>query len=266
MTKLCIFCSSRANSDEHAWPNWLLKILKRHPEDSTTIETMHDHQLPRQWGGVDAAIKLKCVCEKTCNNGWMHKLEDRTKPILSPMIKDNPMKLTGVQQRTIVEWIVKTAMVFDIAKPDKYIFYDKVERSSFREHLIPPSNNAIWIARYSGSALGDAATSSRTSFAGIRKEGPRLIKYHVHTMCFGRLALQIFSWKPLVHEPPLLVEINAVYGQWRDAALPIWPVNVLPIDWPPKLSLSDGESSLEAFANRFNGMINIGMPFRGIRP
>lgn len=262
MTKLCIFCSKRADSDEHVWPNWLLKLLKQHPEGITTIETFHDHQLPRQWSGVDAALKMKCVCRQACNNGWMQQLEDRTIPILSPMIKDNPMRLSGIQQRTIVEWIVKTAMVFDIAKPGKYIFYEKAERSSFRENLTPPLHNAIWIARYSGSALGDAATTNRTSFAGIRKKGLRLIKCHVHTMCFGRLALQIFTWKPLVHQPPVLVKIDEVFRRWRDMAIPIWPVSVLPIDWPPKVSLDDGELNLEAFAGRFNGTIDIGTPIR----
>lgn len=226
------------------------------------IETMHDHQPPRHWEGVDAAIELKCVCEKTCNNGWMRKLEDRARPILSPMIKDKSVKLTGAQQRTLVEWIAKTAMVFDINKPEKYVFYDALDRSYFRKELSPPLMNSISIARYSGSMAGDAATFSRTSFAGIRKDGPPLIKYHVHTMCFGRLALQILTWRPLIHDPHLLVKTDAVDRRWHDAARPIWPVSILPIDWPPRVSLDDAEWNLDAYATRFNGNIDIGTPIR----
>ena len=81
-------------------------------------------------------------------------------------------------------------------------------------------------------------------------------------MCFGQLALQIFTWRPLVHEPPLTIEINAVDRRWRDVALPIWPVSLLPIDWPPKTSLDDGEWNIDAFAGRLNGTVNIGMPAR----
>lgn len=44
--------------------------------------TQHSQQL-----GNLATIKLKRVCDD-CNNNWMSDLEDRTRPLMEPLIRD----------------------------------------------------------------------------------------------------------------------------------------------------------------------------------
>jgi hypothetical protein len=43
---------------------------------------------PRDW-------KVRCVCEQTCNNGWMRTLKDKAEPILTPLFKAKGLAIVG---------------------------------------------------------------------------------------------------------------------------------------------------------------------------
>jgi len=87
----CLFCDNVANSREHVWPDWILKRL-------------NERDLKRQKMGNDAEqllpnpeLKVKAVC-RTCNNGWMHFLEQSNVPIVGNLMQDVALSLNGFQQ------------------------------------------------------------------------------------------------------------------------------------------------------------------------
>jgi hypothetical protein len=55
----CAFCPQKANSKEHAWPEWLIKKLASSPQQ---LLGQIDGRDPR-FDPYQKAIKIRCVCE-----------------------------------------------------------------------------------------------------------------------------------------------------------------------------------------------------------
>src|SRR5213593_3811716 len=83
----CIFCgSSDELTREHIWSDWVRKLV---PSDKPE---MHFHRFgpigseqERSYPKRPYRWRLRVVC-KTCNNGWMSRIDDAAKPIAEPMI------------------------------------------------------------------------------------------------------------------------------------------------------------------------------------
>lgn len=58
------------------------------------------------------SVVLPRVCVR-CNTGWMKQLEDRTAPVLGPMLLDPPLPvvLDPARQATLATWAVKTSLL-----------------------------------------------------------------------------------------------------------------------------------------------------------
>jgi hypothetical protein len=120
----CAFCGRRADSSEHAWPDWLLSLLGRGPKYRYDVERRLDDRAPLKWSG-SRVLTVKRVC-RSCNNGWMSDLETQAQPILTRLVRgDRPLSLDPAQQATIAAWCRKTAMVFDCTRPrEPYYRFD----------------------------------------------------------------------------------------------------------------------------------------------
>src|SRR5258708_15403363 len=81
----CIFCGGRANSKEDAWPLWLMRRLGE--TGAGTVEGQRGKQSPKSWRTGQARLTVRFVCA-TCNNGWMSQIENRVKPILERLLRD----------------------------------------------------------------------------------------------------------------------------------------------------------------------------------
>jgi hypothetical protein len=69
-------------------------------------------------GGSRLSLTIPSVCED-CNTGWMHDLEDESKPILQPMIEGKALKVPVPAQRVLFAWATKTALNFALfSEPD----------------------------------------------------------------------------------------------------------------------------------------------------
>ena len=88
MARKCIFCGTEGNlSKEHLWPDWLSKLYLRKDSESHTFgsksylnkKEVRDGTYSRP--GHLFSLKNRVVCV-TCNNGWMSRVEEETKPIL----------------------------------------------------------------------------------------------------------------------------------------------------------------------------------------
>jgi hypothetical protein len=92
----CIFCLKPGTTDEHVFGLWLREFFPRTPADTRThrvttwgsdrhgkIYAMPQSSIQR---GHSGAKKVPYVCAG-CNNGWMSRMEARTRPILMPLIQ-----------------------------------------------------------------------------------------------------------------------------------------------------------------------------------
>lgn len=170
-------------------------------------------------GGIGVGT-VKAVCRDTCNNGWMKRLEDRTKPILQRIIlKDDPVDLSQDDQETLATWAFKTATMLTIK-------YSKLPSETLRrplfDHQRPPPTAIVWMARVNPETVRIGS-------------GPLLSTTHndppVHSQGFiARLVIGNVGFVVLGNPAPRR-------GTWfvakviRERFIPIWPVEG-PFRWP----------------------------------
>lgn len=250
--RTCIFCGHSGKlSKEHAWPNWLLELLKQNKTEAITITGSRNDGWSGKIYGVNAAILIKKFCRQKCNAGWMKKLEDEAQPILTKMIRGENTALSSLEQLTVSSWLTKTSMVFDSIGP--WPFFNGLDRTHFYRNLTPLDITNVWLAHYSGSHLR-AFTAGRSLDARERPDGPLLVKLNVHTFVFDRLIMQIVSGKQTEYRPAHQINLQLRPGLWDNSTtLQIWPVSLHALAWPPPLSFDDSERPLESFVDRFGG-------------
>ncbi len=159
---LCIYCASNGKrAAEHVWPQW----VRRHAKVTMGIDPPNKQQYqgsqehrdapPMRSGGRKGGSRLSLtipnVC-KDCNTGWMHGLEDDTKPILTPMIEGKARKLSVADQRVLFAWASKTALNFAFWSESSFrspvpahLAHDLYARRDTRE---PTEHVGIWVTAY----------------------------------------------------------------------------------------------------------------------
>jgi len=249
--KVCIFCGKSVKmTKEDAWPKWLVKLLRKNPKEKVPLREFHHNRPEVTRHTTDEVIRIGGFCT-SCNSGWMSALEKQAQPILTPMILGNPETLSTKEQFIVASWLTKCAIVFMGQYPKEDNFFDSLDRLHFMRTVSPFDATNIWLARYAASDDLRGVTD-HTTFLATAKGGGSL-KYHVHTMAFGFLVLQIVSVKRLELMPRSLgVELkNVINLSWNDLTVRIWPPSLQPVHWPPQLSFDDGERDLRFFAKRF---------------
>jgi hypothetical protein len=215
MARCCIFCKDRADSVEHLWPEWVLKLLP--PKTISGFIGRHkDLKFGREF-------TVRCVCEKRCNNGWMSELETASKPILGAMIADKSIFLDSPQQWTIAAWAVKTAMVLDAAlRPisgRSFTFYSETECQNLRESRAIPARTTIWLGRFLGSGLGAWSSELLATFPDDSEKYPM----RASTFVMGNLAIQVLSARAPAKYDHAAVRINPAQGPWNEVLVTSWP-------------------------------------------
>ena len=215
--KQCIFCGDKADSNEDLWPQWLIRALKRTPDEKIPMSVRrHDEKDFRRWTKVSGALRVKLVCCK-CNNGWMSDLEGEAKPILTPMMLGEQVTLSASQQHTVARWVTKCAMVFDSVDRGEQ-FYDGLDRHDFHQRSEPSVNSTnIWLGKQIGPTGLVGYTDHRTLRTGLSRRGSDVgsVKQYINTMVFGHLVMQIASIKRLVHsDKNFRIKAEMASGPW----------------------------------------------------
>jgi hypothetical protein len=241
----CIFCGHDVLTKEDIWPQWIIKLLKKHPDEIVPMRAKrHTDPLTKWLKMGNRALEFNGVCQN-CNNGWMSTLEDDTSPIVTPMIIDEAVTLDSLQRFKLAQWTMKCAMLFEFMDGGGR-FYTQEDRSQFQATLVPRGDFLdIWLCHYSGTIFR-AATDHRV--VQLKGSSGRPYQGHIMTMVFGHLVIQILNIKCLEVDditPGIKVRTD---GEWTDTIVNIDPAISL-VQWPPKLSLDD--SQLNAFSSRF---------------
>ncbi|NJC71906.1 hypothetical protein HC031_19615 [Planosporangium thailandense] len=110
MPATCPFCGAVGKlTGEHVLGDWLSRIgLKLDPVALTTGPL---NRIGRNIGVTPPFNrKVRDVCGP-CNNGWMSRLEDVAKRVLTPLILGEPGNIAQAGQGRIAAWLEKTVLV-----------------------------------------------------------------------------------------------------------------------------------------------------------
>jgi hypothetical protein len=151
-----VFCGRAGLTREHIFPKWLRKVAPE-PEGARSyyntglqIHYRDGKQSPvanptkHRTGGIQSH-RLKIVCAN-CNNGWMSKLQSRTKPLLVPLINGAPLALSDPDRAILAAWATMFTMVVEFADPQT-IATKQAEREDFAGAPRPLDNWIIWVGR-----------------------------------------------------------------------------------------------------------------------
>lgn len=236
----CVFCGGKATR-EHVMPKW----LRRRLGDAVTndrLKSTVEYGPPDPTTGVQPATETNRILQgsvytmrpwiacQSCNGGWMKAIEDRTLPILEPLINGEPRRINEDDARTLATWAAKTNITFeflDVQGTTRAV--PAAHRTWLMERNEPPPNTRVYIGlnpQVSTSVLHSAFTVGHHSDheAAIR-DG---VAYRANTFLtwfgIGRVILVVSG----TTEPA----IAAIGPRNRRRFLPLWPP-VQVIDWPP---------------------------------
>ena len=146
VVRQCIFCGGPANSKEDAIPRWMAANYQS--------PAFMDLQLGEGNKVITYAVNqpeilIKKVCE-TCNNGWMSRLESRSKPVIERLWRERSCELDIHDCRTLALWSCKTAMMFEASRPqDQWAFTD-LDRCLLYTNDRMPKSVEVWIVKCQG--------------------------------------------------------------------------------------------------------------------
>jgi hypothetical protein len=185
----CPFCGKVGRrSKEHVWPQW----LHDSPVAQELLRSAHGERisygysdLERTAGRLVAVPQSVSVAKwvpqitapvcRTCNNGWMSRLESILKRTLAQVILSGaPATIEGARTEDIARWAVKTAMTYQLAlQMNQGCFTPSDMREMATEQKIP-TRSKVWIRsvhgplqrivmHYEGMVLPDAHHISNLS-------------------------------------------------------------------------------------------------------
>jgi hypothetical protein len=231
--KGCAFCgrSDLKLTGEHLFAEWVYKLFHESEitiYDEETIRPLRSWKrkwTPNSRGGE----KTNQVCGD-CNHGWMSRIEEAARPVLTPMIEGRATDLSEQDQLTIVSWLTKTAFVLELTRSkESPIVFDDTHRSHFRQSLAPPPTSYIWLGATTSPRTA-SFNSNHPQMHTQRSDTPgRTVTYQgfVATITVGHFLGQFF-WLGVALPPGAMLELNfrsdAGGRGWDDRIIPIWPL------------------------------------------
>ena len=229
--RACIFCGSPANSKEHLLPRWLESIL---PADEQVIHTRQvGDDEPRRWEAKPFGERSKIVCE-SCNHGWMSKLEEASKPLLTPAItRSGPCEFDGRGQWVAAVWALKTCYV--IQAQSRQLLAPQIHPVLLKLNWKPPPQASVWIGSHHRGVqdpLNSICIQKPISLEA--KEG-----HFQKADDFGYMAfLAIGGVSFLVVEHRYNNSVDITLGRPSSELLQkIWPRENDAVPWPPPMQM-----------------------------
>jgi hypothetical protein len=228
----CLFCGNTASpSREHVIPRWVNKALGV----QTVVEERRG--TVRRLDALGVVLPQVCV---QCNTGWMHELEQRTAPVLRPMLLGAalPVLLDPAQQSTLATWAVKTSLLLTCRK-FKTHFGGWIPSDNLRWlHLhgrsdLPPPGARVWLGGIRPRDSTRSRNLSASVQAGCMLDRAANPVAHFGTFSLGHVLFQVFCCEAhnsvLSHESETWL---APTEQFRSALIQIAPSSA-DVSWPP---------------------------------
>lgn len=150
----CVFCGQLKASKEHVYPKWLRSLQAPYDGVISVVETPQGNQVrPTQ---VPFDITVNTVC-RDCNTGWMHDLEEATRPLLTRMIRGQLCELTLTDQHLLAQWVYKTVLMIHEQSRAASLVPPEHFKSLFKAR-VPPAGTAIWLATQTAPVVGPVSS------------------------------------------------------------------------------------------------------------
>lgn len=255
----CIFCGGFGLTKQHVWPEWIQNVLPRDVKKHTQLIMRHsiiqkDNMIIQPEfvfkQGHPGSRKIRNVC-CSCNTGWMSRLEEKAKPYLAALMKNEEIILDTDIQRIISSWIVMTSIMGEFTDI-KTVSIPTLHRSMLMETEYPPEGWKIWIGWYRGLEWEQryrhygCASVSREQLGKVQ---PEFNTQH-STFVFGELLIHAIS--------TTLPGYNINFTGMIERKLRcIWPIKEEYINWPPRTALTDEDAMNISDTFLHTGALNI---------
>jgi hypothetical protein len=223
--RVCLFCGGAPVSQEHAIPEWVGDVLPGEGRWVHGHTERHVDQSIRQWTTNGPDLKCNVPCQ-VCNTGWMSRLEDRAKPVLTPLFQGHPRQLAVHDLEVISYWALKTTLMLDRCSEASHQNIPAAEYAAMykRKALLPATH--VWLGKC--EVAKGSWFQART--VEMDPENAPTPGYGA-TLWIGHLLVQILS----IAVPPTLK--IGLKPDVLDALAPIWPRG-FKLDWPATDTLS----------------------------
>jgi hypothetical protein len=226
-------------SQEHVFPAWQADLFPDLQEVDyiRAFQSSTGEGSSQSWPGKPFGVTVGDFCEK-CNTGWMSDLEDEAKPVLAPLIQDEPGPLTILEQELITRWTTKTVLAVGPTNAGgRQVASDEVYRW-FGAKRMPLPSSIAWVGRYDGTGQFPISFhqhgivfAPEDGPAPNREDGDPTNAFHA-VYAIGHLALFLFS-----HELP---DGPMATGGSDATRTLIWPTQAA-VHWPPPKSLGEAD-------------------------
>jgi len=239
-----VFCQKPGSSREDVFALWISSLL----EKGTPFTLTNSHGRNKD-GLKKLGVYTRDVC-RSCNNEWMSRLENKTKPLISSAILGQPTKWDVSEQETIAAWAFKTALMLDRSS----IAAMKVRPEHFDflwRQGVPPGSVRIAVAFYrpdDGEALhgftagvGVGEPSIEGAYRIVFSVGHLVFQIHGHAGIDDR-GVSVDLWAP-----------SARSGLWiplSNTFLPLWRSSGHELEWPTSTGFALNTGSLLALGTQ----------------
>jgi len=219
-TKKCIYCNSPARSEEHIFPRWV--------RDSVPWRFSHTAHTIRSFGTAGSGPltrrrdllqqKLRILCAK-CNNNWGSALQNRSKPILLPIIRGEGSSINNsVDATCVATWATMMTIVMEFTNP-RLVCTTATQRSRFRSEIKPIKGWQVWMATMKEPAPCEFHVSAVGIYPTISAPAPSFAVTNAQSTTFsiGRLLVHCFS-----HQEDMLDDVIVSSYQVPEMTQ-IWP-------------------------------------------
>jgi hypothetical protein len=220
----CVFCGGRPVEKEHVFPRWSQPYLA-HPAGPGT----HRHEVIRGGGATEAqtwrdepaTVEHKCVC-RSCNNGWMSRLENTAQPYLLSAMQGHQRTYYREGLTQLATWATKTALVSGCR------FKPSTPASLYRdlyENRLPSVGTRVWFGATNLKQL--TFLDHRPCRVSVGNKPPDAVNGYATTLAIGHLAFYVFARE--ADSPPQTEFGGKFAGAWNQ----IWPIPSDSVTWPP---------------------------------
>jgi hypothetical protein len=235
---VCVFCGSAGPlTDEHALQQWAREVLQvRGP-----VEVVRGGKVVARRRRLNV-VAPQALCEN-CNGVWLGQMENDFKALMGPaLIGRGPIFLDAVQQEFVALWVVKSALLLELAvRFTDAGHFCPVPGSAFHWlylHKTPPPRATVWLGA-TGPQPGEQPRAHYFSNQPVVPAVGNLVG-NVITFVDGNLLLKTFVVEVPESEPyPAGINVPDVptFAQ-------IWPNRRERVGWPPAaVTYSDLDSA-----------------------
>jgi len=235
----CVFCDGTGLTKQHIWPKWLKKInqpqVAAHEQVSISASYLAPDQVTytrKRRQGHSGTRTARKVCKK-CNNGWIERLEERIRDVVTRALCGTLETLTTQTQRDLTAWATLVTMMAEFTH-EPTLATPKDAYPALRLNQEPPAGWGVWVVRYNGTKRG----SQVLRHYGVQLSPLPDVRVEAHkcdtqstTFVIGELCLHTFC---------STVFSGAEGDRYELVDIPqIWPPAGETIDWTTVRCLGD---------------------------